>query len=167
MRPITAVLSLVLLAGCRSATPSVRLQGEPVAIAWLAGEWVGEYRGAAAGRSGSISFYLPSGTDSLYGDVTMLTSAGQPMMSADVLERHRLHVRSAQSLRIDFVSVGGGTVTGTLEPYVSPDCGCVVTTTFTGRITGDTIDGVFVTRAPSGLLLEGAWQVTRRRTTRP
>jgi hypothetical protein len=65
------------------------------------------------------------------------------------------------------VSVGGGTITGTLEPYVSPDCECVVTTTFTGHIAGDTIDGIFVTRMPSGLLLEGAWQVTRRRTTRP
>lgn len=166
MRPMITLVTLVLLAACRSATPVVRLQGEATSMAWLAGAWDGEYWGRT-GRTGTLAFYLPSGTDSLYGDVTMLSTLGQPMIAADPMERHRQHVRSAQSLSISVVAVGGNVITGTLEPYVSPDCDCIVTTTFTGRIVGDTIDGRFVTRGSDGLLTEGEWRVTRRGTARP
>ena len=166
MRSMITVMALVLLAACRSATPVVQLQGEAVSLAWLAGAWDGEYRGET-GRTGTLTFYLPSGTDSLYGDVTMLSSLGRPMIAADPAERHRRHARSSQSLRIDVVAVGGNVITGTLEPYVSPDCDCIVTTTFTGRIVGDAIDGRFVTRGATGLLTEGQWRVTRHGTARP
>ena len=51
---------------------------------------------------------------------------------------------------------------GSLEPYVAPDCNCVVTTVFRGTVAGNQIQGDFVTRGESGLRQEGRWSVTRK-----
>ncbi|HET9012088.1 MAG TPA: hypothetical protein VFN38_09765 [Gemmatimonadaceae bacterium] len=167
MRIALTCLAVVLSAGCRTQNLPVQLQGEPTAIAWLAGDWGGEYWGGQSGRSGTINFFLAPGTDSAYGDVTMLTPVGRPLVPVDAMDEHRLHVRAAQSLRIDFVSVAGGEVTGMLEPYLSPDCDCAVSTTFRGRVSGNVISGTFVTSSKTGLRSEGLWRVTRRGTTQP
>jgi hypothetical protein len=139
----------------------VRLQGDPVSIAGLAGNWVGEYWGGAAGRGGSLTFSLRSGTDSLYGDVTMLDPRGQQLHSADPMEVHRMHVHSAQQLRIDLVLVQADSVRGVLEPYISPDCECTVSTTFFGQVRGSQITGRFETRAGGRMRAEGSWELKR------
>ena len=76
--------------------------------------------------------------------------------------RAPLALRSGQVLRIAFVRVAGGAVSGTLDPYTDPDCKCTVQTTFTGTLRGTTIEGTFVTRG-SQLPNEqsGRWRVTR------
>jgi hypothetical protein len=160
-RRVLAGLAVVLAAGCGTQSMPVRLQGDPVSIAWLAGSWTGEYWGGASGRGGSLAFTLRSGTDSLYGDVTMVGLAGQPLRAADPMDVHRVHVQSAQQLRIDFVAAQADSVRGTLEPYVSPECDCVVTTTFVGQVRGDRIGGTFETRSAARVMAVGEWEMHR------
>lgn len=158
----TLLLALVVAVGCRTAPRMpVQLQGDPTSIAWLAGSWTGQYWGGSAGRGGSLSFTLRSGTDTLYGDVTMVDPNGQHIRAADPMDIHALHVRSPQQLRIDVVRIDADSIRGVLEPYVAPDCDCVVTTRFIGRVEGDRITGSFETRARGRLRAEGLWEMKR------
>ena len=162
-RAIIAGTVAMVLAACRT-TPSnsVRLQGEPAAIARLVGRWAGEYWNGAGGRGGSLDFLLHSGTDSLYGDVIMLDPRGLQLRAADPMDVHRLHVQSPTQLRIDLVIAQGDSVRGVLEPYISPDCECTVSTIFYGGLHGDRIDGRFETRNAGRLRAEGKWELARR-----
>ena len=157
------VMLFGLAAGCRSQSMPVRLQGDPVAIASLAGRWTGEYWNGAGGRGGSLAFELRAGSDSLYGDVTMIDTRGQQLHPADPMDVHQMHVQAAQGLRIDFASIQADSVRGTLEPYVAPDCGCVVSSTFFGRVQGERITGRFETRNAGRVLAEGSWEMKRVR----
>ena len=161
-RTLLGCLAVALVVGCRTApqTP-VPLQGDPASIAHLAGNWVGEYWGGAGGRGGSLSFSLRSGTDSLYGDVTMVDPRGQPIRSADPSDIHAQHVRSPQQLRIDFVAVRSDSLRGVLEPYIAPDCQCAVSTTFLGHVKGSQITGTFQTRSAGRVQAEGFWEMKR------
>jgi hypothetical protein len=161
-RIIIGSLALVLAAGCRTVpSPSIRLQGDPTSITRLAGSWVGDYRGGAGGRGGSLDFSLRAGSDSLYGDVTMIALHGRPLRHADPMDVHRAHVQSPQTLRVDFVSVQADSVRGMLEPYISPDCECSVSTTFYGQVLGNQITGRFETRSGGIVRAEGFWQLKR------
>ena len=161
-RTLLGGLAVALAVGCRTVPQMpVQLQGDPTSIAWLAGSWSGQYWGGAGGRGGSLSFLLRSGTDSLYGDVTMLDPHGQQLRPADPTDVHALHVHSPQQLRIDVIRVQADSIRGVLEPYVAPDCECTVTTTFTGRVAGDRITGSFQSRAGGRVRAEGSWEMTR------
>ena len=156
-------LALALAVGCHSTPQApVRLQGDPASLARLAGAWSGQYWGGAGGRGGSLAFSLRSGSDSLYGDVTMIDPRGQTIRAADQTGVHALHASSAQQLRIDFVAIRADSVRGVLEPYVAPDCECAVTTTFLGRVKGDQIAGTFQTRNGGRVQAEGSWEMKRR-----
>ena len=154
--------AVALVVGCGTVqrTP-VPLQGDPASISHLAGNWTGEYWGGAGGRGGSLSFSLRSGSDSLYGDVTMVDPRGQPIRSADPSDVHAQHVRSPQQLRIDFVAVRGDSIRGVLEPYIAPDCECAVSTTFFGQVKGAKITGRFQSRHSGRVQAEGAWEMKR------
>jgi hypothetical protein len=160
-----SILALSLLAACSFRSTPVRLQGDAVSIAWLGGAWNGEYWGATSGRRGNLAFYLPSGTDSLAGDVMMQDAAGMQLQPADPPVVHRMHVHSPQLLRVDLVVAYRDSIRGVLEPYIAPDCRCTVSTTFTGQVTGNEIEGIFETRSSSALLAVGRWRVTRTGTT--
>jgi hypothetical protein len=159
---VSAVAILCVLA-CRYQPSPVLLRGSPPEIAALAGDWSGEYSGTQSGRSGSITLRIAAGSDTAFGDVTMLGDAGQRFVAADAPRDHLAHARSADVLRVTFVRVADGRVSGALEPYTAPDCQCVVTTTFSGTVQGDVVEGTFVTRAAQGLEQTGRWRVTRRR----
>ena len=162
MRRVMVVgLAAVLAAGCQSHSMPVRLQGDPIAIASLAGRWTGEYWGGAGGRGGSLAFTLRSGSDSLYGDVTMVDAKGQQLRPADPMNVHQIHVASAQGLRIDFASIRADSVRGTLEPYIAPDCNCIVSSTFFGRVQDNRITGRFETRNAGHVLAEGSGEMKR------
>jgi hypothetical protein len=81
----------------------------------------------------------------------------------------RMGVQRARSnpelLTIRFVRVEGGRVSGVLDPYHDPECGCALETSFTGRLVNDsTIEGTFVTTGPPGFPRStGTWRVTRAR----
>ncbi|MEO8563347.1 MAG: hypothetical protein ABI601_14785 [bacterium] len=163
MRRTIATLALLSAAGCQSQQfMPVQLQGDPLSISSLAGMWVGEYWGAAAGRGGSLTFTLRSGSDSLYGDVTMVDPAGQAIRAADTPDAHRTHMGASQQLRIDFVAVHADSVRGTLEPYVAPDCQCIVSTTFVGQMRGSEMKGTFATSNAGRVRAEGTWEMHRK-----
>jgi hypothetical protein len=164
LRRLVLVVLLGVGAACRSTPTPVTLRGSPPEIAALAGEWSGEYSGSQSGRSGSISLRITAGGDSAYGDVVMVGNAGQRPVAAHGEREHLAHARSADVLRINFVRVAEGQVTGVLEPYVAPDCQCRVTTSFIGTVKADTIDGTFTTRGSGGLEQTGRWRVSRGRS---
>lgn len=161
MKHVSAFTLLAVMA-CQSIPETVPLVGSPMDVSSLVGEWNGEYDGGASGRSGSIVFVLRSATDTAHGDVLMIPRAHGENAGADT--RHgQLQLHSNQVLKIAFVRVANGEVTGTLDPYTDPDCNCTVQTTFTGRLRDNTIEGTFVTRG-SQLPREqtGRWRVTRK-----
>jgi len=134
------------------------------------GTWSGQYSSEETGRSGSITFELASAKDTAYGDVLMVprTHAVPPVPS----EHPALPITQANNpsepLTIRFVRMSGGSVSGTLDPYNDPDCGCRVITTFAGRFTDSTtIEGTYSTQGtgighqPSA----GQWKVTRQSST--
>jgi hypothetical protein len=163
MTRILGALVLVALVACQYHPTPVTLQGEATSIASIRGDWSGEYWSASSERRGTMSFTIAATADSAFGDVIMLTPLGQQLRPVDAGDQHRLHSASAQALRIDFVRVGGGMVSGTLEPYIAPDCNCQVSTTFTGNVLGDTIRGTFVTNGRQGGNRDGMWMMARRR----
>jgi hypothetical protein len=135
-------------------------------IAALVGNWVGEYSSSETGRSGSITFDLASAKDTAYGDVVMVPrvqAAQFPIQGRPETAGPRPQAAS-EPLRIRFVRLEGGRISGTLAPYIDPDCGCRVVTTFDGRfINPNTIEGKYTTRG-SELYHEtasGRWKVTR------
>jgi hypothetical protein len=161
-RALIGWFALVAVVGCLTTpSPPVRLQGDVRSISGLAGSWTGEYWGGSGGRGGSLSFSLRSGSDSLFGDVTMVDPRGQTLRSADPTDVHAMHATSAQQLRIDFVAAQGDSIRGTLEPYIAPDCECTVNTTFFGQVRSDKITGTFQTRSAGRVRAEGSWEMRR------
>ncbi len=165
---MAALLLTATQGACRYQQAPVQLQGAPAEIATMAGEWRGEFSSVESGRSGSIMFTVRAAGDSAFGDVlmTLAMQGGQPLIAADAnTAQHLMHATSAELLRITFVHVARGEVEGRLEPYVAPDCKCVVTTTFRGTVlaNGEVINGTYVTSGAQGLHQEGRWTV--RRTT--
>jgi hypothetical protein len=162
-----AVLAIAALAACAANPAPVPLAGSPGDLAALAGEWRGEYETTAGPRrSGSILFRLSAGGDSASGDVLMMAHPDrvQPQVLREGGDPWSASERSPQSqlLAITFVQASGGAVTGALAPYADPDCGCTLRTTFTGRLSGNTVDGTFTSlHIGSGEMTGGRWRVTR------
>jgi len=163
--PTAAVALATVLAACRFQPSTVVLAGTPGDIAALVGDWSGEYWSAESGRTGSLLFTIAAGTDTALGDVMMTPTRGEPVFAADARSgEHREHSDAPHMLRAHFVTVDGDIIRGELEPYIAPDCNCVVTTVFRGVLRGDRIEGQYVTRGQGGLEQEGRWFMTRRRT---
>jgi hypothetical protein len=158
-----ALLLSLAVASCRYQATPVSLVGSPSDIAALAGEWIGEYSSLDSRRSGSITLTVVAGSDSAHGDVVMFSSGAAAVVAADVESRiHAGHSMAPDILRISFVRVFGGMVAGELEPYVAPDCRCVVRTVFQGTVKRNTIDGEYYTRSDGGLRQQGRWSAWRK-----
>lgn len=154
--------ALALTAACALNPAPVPVTGAAADVNALAGEWTGEYRSVETGRSGSILFTLQSGRDTAYGDVIMV--ARESGMTHDDAMRVATARRQAnQVLTIRFVRVSGSTVTGTIEPYPSPDCNCQLITVFRGELRGDRIEGSFRTHHSDHetVAQQGTWWATR------
>ena len=168
------LLCLVVASACSLRQTPVPVISDAGSTAALVGDWAGEYSSSQTGRSGSITFQLASQKDTAYGDVIMIprTQAVQiPTRDPSQVSGVRPQA-AAEPLTIRFVQLEGGTVSGTLSPYKDPECGCPVTTTFTGKFTGpNTIEGKYTTRGTGfgHIPAEGIWKVTRSmpRTTTP
>lgn len=161
----TAVtVAATLLAACAANQPPVPVVGSTADVAALAGEWNGEYSSAASGRSGSISFTLRAAGDSATGDVVMIPVGwGKPLLPwrGDAAAPAAPRVQ-AEVLTINFVRVQGGHVNGTLAPYADPQTGERLSTTFSGELKGNTIEGTYTTRLTSGETQTGRWSVQRK-----
>lgn len=153
-----------ILWSCAANPAPVIMQGSRTEIASLAGDWDGSYGSVESRRDGSITFKVRAGSDTAFGDVMMIPDAsGVRIMAEDAQTRaHEAHASAPEFLRITFVHVSDGVVEGALEPYVAPDCRCVVRTVFRGTIRGDGIAGEYVTRGDGGLRQTGTWSVRRR-----
>lgn len=159
----------LMLAGCATNPAPVPLSGSVADLGALAGEWRGEYETTAGPpRFGSILFRIASGADSARGDVLMvahqdrlppaeLREAGDPWSQSD-------RIPQSQLLTITFVRAAAGQVSGALDPYQDPTCGCTLRTTFTGRLDGDVIAGTFTSlHLGTGRTTGGDWRVRRHR----
>jgi hypothetical protein len=165
--PAWIAATLTLISACAPMVAPVAVTGPPADLAALVGEWAGTY-GYDGGRhrSGSILFRLASAGEAAEGDVLMMFQGPEPGPIVLPVEGERWSVTRPgdQLLSISFVRTAGGTVTGALEPYTDPTCGCTLVTTFRGRVAGDEIEGTFMARrADGGNAEEGRWKVTRRR----
>lgn len=164
---IAALAAALLASACGSVPPPppVPVQGTPGDLAALAGEWFGEYSNVGTGRNGSINFSLKAGEGIAYGEVVMYAHrAAAPYAAANEQGGVEEGNPSVRPLTIRFVAVEGGTISGTLEPYEDPDeCHCILSTTFTGRVKGNVIEGTFLTYGGPGHTPEkGEWRVERK-----
>ena len=169
MRNITAsILLLAVLAGCSWRQTPVPVAGDTGSIAMLAGSWAGDYSSDQTGRSGNITFELAADKASAYGDILMIAKPGPQQVSGTERMAGAVQIQRAtvEPLRIRFVRAESGTITGTLDPYKDPDCGCTLTTTFAGKFTGpDRIEGTFHSRGADfgHVPADGKWSVTRQK----
>ena len=142
---------------CASRPPEIELTSSDFDLNPLVGEWRGNYVNPEAGRSGTIAFTLHAGVSSASGNVVMIPhSADSSLSSAAAVAR--------SVLKINFIRKEGRKVSGTLDPFRDPNCGCQVTTTFEGTFAdAHTIEGTFST-APlvaGPKVTNGTWKVTR------
>jgi hypothetical protein len=69
---------------------------------------------------------------------------------------------ATEQIPIRLVSAMDGYVRGELESYRDPECGCRLTTTFTGRRAGTRFYGTFVTRhSDTNMTATGKWEAVR------
>jgi len=158
-----AVLSLTACSWRRTPVPIVSDAGS---TALLVGSWSGDYFSPETGRRGSISFELESEKDTAYCDVTMAPFVGNARVGANI--HSDVPVVTSQKtinepLKIRFIRLGNQKISGTMEPYTDPDCGCIVTTTFIGSFaTPNKIEGTYTTAGAGTQLAKGQWSVKRQ-----
>jgi hypothetical protein len=152
-----AVVAASAVACTPSRPPEIALTSSDFDLNPLVGEWRGNYTNPEAGRTGTIAFTLQAGVSSASGNVVMI-----PHGADSSLYSHAAIDRSV--LKINFIRKQGQKVSGTLDPFRDPSCGCQVTTTFEGTfIDAHTIEGHFST-APlvaGPKVTNGTWKVTR------
>jgi hypothetical protein len=166
LRSIAILLAAAALA-CGGPSTPVPVRGD---IAALEGQWVGEYHSSESGRAGSIVFTLTAGSDTAQGDVIMVPAdyrprgpniPGQDAMSGPRMPRSEL-------LTVQFVVAERGVVQGQLNPYRDPECGCLLTTVFTGTLEGDRLGGTYRSwHEESDRVVQGVWQVERKPARSP
>jgi hypothetical protein len=162
---VAAALGLVAgLTACAYNPPPIPLEGRPADLEALAGEWGGEYNGEN-GRSGSIAFELVAGEDHAHGDVLMIPrGANRPVVAWPDGGPEASRVEMPEVLSIRFVAADGGEVSGTLDPYVDPDCHCKAVTRFRGRQRSDVVEGTYTLyNEGSPVPVHGTWKVRRKR----
>lgn len=153
--------------GCSWRRTPVPVLSDSQSTAALVGEWSGEYSSTETGRSGSITFSLASERDTAYGDVVMVPRVRA--VQIPIQPRQEVTGPTPQNqtepLRIRFVRMEGGLVSGLLDPYNDPECGCRVVTAYEGRFTdANTIEGSYTTRGTDLFhkTTGGRWKVTRQ-----
>jgi hypothetical protein len=159
-----AAIAAVVLA-CASKPTPVTVTGDATDRASLAGKWSGEYSSPVTGRSGSIVFQLSSNGEAATGDVVMVPKGyGKPLVRYGNAQTTTMQTGGADSqvLTIRLVRVSGDSISGVLDAYRDPQCDCPVETTFSGRVSGDRIDGTYITRGSASVAPQtGTWRVKR------
>lgn len=164
------VAALALAASaCAFNPPAVPLDGRAADLERMVGRWTGDYHGDGSGRAGRIEFTLAAGEGHAHGDVLMIPrTTRQPYRPwRETFAPPTLAL--SEDLTIRFVAVENDEVTGELDPYRDPDCGCRAHTRFRGRLWGNAIEGTFVTYLDGHDQAQGGrWKVHRQsRSWRP
>ena len=150
--------------GCASNPPSTQVTASDFDLNPLVGEWRGNYSSAETGRTGTIAFTLRAGESSASGNVVMIPRPDSMLTTAEQQLVTNISAPGRTVLKIHFLRKEGGNLSGTLDPYTDPDCGCPVTTTFQGSFKdARTIEGTFSTvpSQPGRNVTGGTWKVTR------
>jgi hypothetical protein len=169
MRRITGLVALsAVIIGCSWRQTPVPVAGDPQSIDRLVGNWAGEYSSLQTGRSGSITFELAEENNSAYGDIVMVAKPGPMQVGAAERQPGSVQIQRAtmEPLKIRFVRADNGRITGTLDTYKDPDCGCNLITTFEGAFTSENkIEGTFHSRGTDfgHVPADGKWSVTRQK----
>jgi hypothetical protein len=143
---VTITALTLAVSACAGSASSVPVKGPQEQVLQLAGDWEGSFEGADSDRRGEIRFELTAGRH---------TASGQVVMFDDQAQQ--------RPLGIERVQVDDGHVTGTIEPYLEPNCDCQVVTEFSGDMIGDFIDGTYVTRGlDKPVERRGRWSMTRK-----
>jgi hypothetical protein len=159
-----AFAAAALGAACAPVIMKTPVSGRPPAVSRLVGDWQGEYSSVGSGRRGLIAFHLRAGADTAVGDVIMQSRPDGDPSTANVPSSSWDALRTTdEAIAIRFVFVSENEVSGVLNPYRDPTCGCTLTTTFRGTITGDVIEGTFHSEGSgiSHMPTDGRWQVKR------
>jgi hypothetical protein len=161
---ICALGVAVSIMGCASNPPSTLVTASDFDLNPLVGEWRGNYSSAETGRTGTIAFTLRAGESSASGNIVMIPRPDSMLTTAEQELVTNVAAPGRSVLKIHFLRKEGGNLSGTLDPYTDPDCGCPVTTTFQGTFKdARTIEGTFSTvpSQPGRNVTGGAWKVTR------
>jgi hypothetical protein len=170
-RGVICVALLGAVVGCSWRRTPVQVVSDSASIMALVGDWEGDYSSTETGRNGTISFHLATAKDTAYGDVFMIPRA-EPARVVDQDRVRDAYVRvqgPAEPLKIRFVRLESGHVSGILDEYKDPTCGCTLITTFDGNFRdANTIEGTFTTRGTTAghQPAAGRWKVTRQRLSR-
>lgn len=158
------VISALLNWSCSAVIQPVSVKGEEADLALLTGEWKGEYYSKDLSRGGSIEFKLTSGEKTAFGEVVMIPRGSQtPFQPATPTGEPKTATQSIEVLKINFVQISGGRVSGKIDPYWDPDNKVTLLTFFDGLLEGDTIKGTFRSRnEQSGSFYTGQWEVRRK-----
>lgn len=166
MRPLAACWFLLIVTTACHSAPSqpVPITGTRGAIQSLAGEWDGSYEADDGSRTGSIDFHLRAGSDTAFGDVVMIPRGWQrPVTPEDRPAAQTREVIPPRTLTIRFVHVGGDQISGELDRYRDPDCGCLLRTVFEGRLSGNTLSGRYLSyHQEGGPPVSGKWRAERK-----
>lgn len=160
-KQLTLLVAAGLAASCSSRPASVPVLGDPQDISALSGEWNGTYKTTTGRvRTGHLFFNLRPAKDTAIGYVVM-TYPVEPV-TIDPYTYAAPAVQTEQ-LSIAFVRAVGGRISGQIEPYKDPWCGCLLRTTFVGRLRGDRIEGTFTSRhLDTTLTTSGEWRASRQ-----
>jgi hypothetical protein len=158
------VISAALNWSCSTFIQPVSVKGDEADLALFAGEWKGEYYSKDLSRGGSIEFKLTSGEQTAFGEVVMIPRGSQtPFQPAPRTGEPRTSTQSIEVLKISFVQISGGRVSGKIDPYWDPDNKVTLLTFFDGVLMDDTIKGTFRSRsAQSRYSFTGQWEVRRK-----
>jgi hypothetical protein len=149
---------------CASNPPSTQVTASDFDLNPLVGEWRGNYSSAETGRKGTIAFTLRAGESSASGNIVMIPRSDSLLTAADEERVTNVATSENSRLTINFLRKESGNLSGTLSPYLDPDCRCPVTTTFQGTFKdARTIEGTFSTvpSQPGRSVTGGTWKVTR------
>ena len=165
IKAASLVIALTAFTACSWKRTPVPIISDTGSSALLVGTWSGEYSSRETGRSGSITFEMASEKDTAYCDVVMIPKVQTLQVATrDQAQAQMMKPESLpQPLKIRFIRLGEGQVSGTLDPYVNPECNCPVNTTFEGRVVdANRIEGTFMTRGVGVQTASGVWKVKRQ-----
>jgi len=164
MRSRVVVFLLAAVACSSRPTTPVPMVGAPADLSALAGEWDGTYEADHGPRQGSIDFHLRAGSDTALGDVLMIPRGwDRPVEPWERTGAAPRDARVPRPLTIRFVRVTGGEISGELDRYRDPECGCLLKTIFRGSLRGDTLSGRYESRHEGGEPpATGRWRAVRR-----
>lgn len=168
LNSLRILLGAAALAGCAYNPPPIPvIAPEKQELMALEGDWMGDFEALSNERSGTIAFKLGPGADTAFGEVVMIPrNYAAQRMASDIPGTTRPGAMPIVpvGLAVSFVRLNGGLLAGELEPYVDPDIGCLVHTTFTGAFRdATTLAGDYVVQDEHGYVLyRGHWVVRRQ-----